>query len=59
MPTAKTSQPPERISRKECAEKAAESRGLAEHVSNSSQRVMLEHIADTWDRIAASLPAAR
>ncbi len=59
MPTAKPSRSSKRISRKECAAKAAEARGLAQHVSNSEQRVMLEHIADTWDRIAASLPAAQ
>jgi hypothetical protein len=29
---------------------------LAAHVSNSAQRVMLEHVADTWERIAATLP---
>ena len=44
------------ITRAECQARAGESRLLAQHASNSAQRVMLEHVADTWDRIVDTLP---
>jgi hypothetical protein len=32
--------------------KAAECRDLAKHASKPEERVALEHMAETWDRIA-------
>lgn len=40
----------------ECHRKAVECRDMAERAAEVSQRVMLEHIADTWDRICAAIP---
>ena len=40
-----------------CEAKAKESLNLAQQAGSQSQRLMLEHIAETWYRIADSLPA--
>jgi hypothetical protein len=38
-----------------CAEKAEDCRQDARHEANSRHRVMLEHMAANWDRIASSI----
>ena len=38
-----------------CREKAAEARLLKQHTQGEPPRIMLEHIADTWDRLAKRL----
>lgn len=40
-----------------CRAKAAECLYLAEQAGSQSHRIMLGHIAETWHRIADSLPA--
>lgn len=35
-----------------CRDKAAECRLMAEHDRNQAHRVMLLHMAETWERIA-------
>ena len=40
-----------------CQAKANECLHLVEQTMSRSQRIMLEHIAETWHRIADSLPA--
>jgi hypothetical protein len=40
-----------------CEAKAKECLYLAQQTVSQSQRIMLEHIAETWHRIADSLPA--
>jgi len=35
--------------------KAVECRRMATHAENDSHRVMLQHMADTWERIAQDL----
>jgi hypothetical protein len=40
-----------------CRAKATECLNLAEQTVSRSQRVMLKHIAETWHRIADSVPA--
>ena len=40
-----------------CEAKAKECLYLAQQAVSHSQRIMLEHIAETWYRIADSLPA--
>ena len=40
-----------------CRGKAKDCRDLAQQALAQSQRIMLEHIAETWLRIADSLPA--
>ncbi|HZP68857.1 MAG TPA: hypothetical protein VFB29_02835 [Pseudolabrys sp.] len=41
-----------RLSKELCLEKASECRALAMTATQRQHRVMLEHIASTWDRIA-------
>ena len=41
----------------QCKTQATRCRELAKHVMTDSHRVMLEHIAATWDRIAADIEA--
>jgi hypothetical protein len=43
------------LSQELCGQKIAECRALAKHASKDSQRIMLESIAETWERIANSL----
>ena len=40
-----------------CRVKAKESLALAEQTVSRSHRIMLQHIAETWHRIADSFPA--
>ena len=40
-----------------CEGKAKECLRLAQQPVSRSQRIMLEHVAETWYRIADSLPA--
>ena len=40
-----------------CRARAEECTSLAEQTVSRRQRIMLEHIAETWHRIAESLPA--
>jgi hypothetical protein len=40
-----------------CQAKARECLYLAQNAASKSHRIMLEHIAETWYRIADSLPA--
>ena len=40
-----------------CRTKAVECLNLARQAVSNSHRIMLEHIAETWYRIADSLPA--
>ena len=40
-----------------CRAKANECLSLAEQMVSGPQRIMLQHIAETWHRIADSLPA--
>jgi hypothetical protein len=43
------------LTAKSTREQAASCRRLAEKVMTPAHRVMLEHIADTWDRIGADI----
>jgi len=43
------------LTAEQCETQAQECRALAEQVMRQPHRVMLEHIADTWDRIAADI----
>ena len=38
-----------------CREQATNCRKVAEQVMTEAHRIMLEHIAETWDRIAADI----
>jgi hypothetical protein len=49
----------QRLSQELCAQKAAECRRLAEQASKQSHRIMLESIAETWERISNSLTDSR
>jgi hypothetical protein len=40
------------LSKEECLAKASECRDLARVVVQKRHRIMLEHIADTWERMA-------
>ena len=40
-----------------CEAKAKECLDLAQRTASQSQRIMLEHIAETWYRISDRLPA--
>jgi len=40
-----------------CRDRAKECLSLAQQAKEQSHRIMLEHIAETWYRIADSLPA--
>jgi len=42
-----------------CHEQAANCRKTAEKTMTPAHQVMLEHIADTWDRIAADIHSAK
>ena len=43
------------LSPEECAAKAAECRDLAQRADLEAHRIMLEHVAETWDRIGAEI----
>jgi hypothetical protein len=40
------------LSKELCLDKASECRAMAMAATERSHRIMLEHIASTWDRIA-------
>ena len=44
--------PKEHLDAEGCYAKAAECRTLAKADANSSHKIMLKHMAETWDRIA-------
>jgi hypothetical protein len=44
-----------RLTFEECSAKAAECRAMAEQAWQDGHRVMLEHIAETWERISAEM----
>jgi hypothetical protein len=44
-----------RLSLDECGAKSKECRAMAKEAVLEPHRIMLEHIADTWERIAAGL----
>ena len=46
------------LTMKDCQEQAANCRKAAMQVMTAAHRIMLEHIADTWDRIAADIHKA-
>ena len=48
--------PVKRLTRNECLAKAKECRELARFSRVQEHRIMLEHMAQTWERIAGSLP---
>ena len=51
---AMTVDTPHRLSPTEARAKAEECRALAKTMRNQSHRIMLIHIAETWERIAES-----
>jgi hypothetical protein len=42
----------------ECHAKVGECREMAKRASNPSHRIMLEHMAETWERICVELGKA-
>ena len=52
MPDSKKS---ERLSADEARAKAAECRDMAKRAAIDEHRIMLRHMAETWDRIADNL----
>jgi hypothetical protein len=46
---------PKRLTADQCRAKADECRELARVASNAEHRIMLQHMADTWDRIAGDV----
>ena len=44
-----------RLNAEEARAKAVECREMAKRVMNPEHRVMLQHMAETWDRIARGL----
>jgi hypothetical protein len=46
------------LTMKDCQEQAANCRKVAVQVMTPAHQIMLEHIADTWDRIAADIHKA-
>jgi hypothetical protein len=42
----------QRLNADECRKKAEECRTLARAARNPAQKIMLEHMAETWERIA-------
>jgi hypothetical protein len=46
-----------RLTAELCEAKAKECLYLAQRAASQSQRIMLEHIAETWYRISDRLPA--
>ena len=47
-----------RLTRVDCIEQSLRCRVLAKHVMTQAPHVMLNHIADTWERIAADVETA-
>jgi hypothetical protein len=46
---------PKRLSSAECKAKADECREMARLATRQEHKTMLEHMAETWDRIAADV----
>ena len=44
-----------KLTTEECRTKAAECRAIARDTAQQDQRVMLLHIAETWERICAEI----
>jgi hypothetical protein len=47
--------PPRRLTTAACNQQAENCRGLSKEVMTPSHRIMLEHIAATWERIASEI----
>jgi hypothetical protein len=47
--------PPQRLSVTNCNDKAQECRDMARVATKPEHRIMLQHMAETWDRIAADV----
>jgi hypothetical protein len=47
-------EPSKRLARDQCVAKAKESRDMARSSANAEYRTMLEQMAASWDRMAAS-----
>ena len=52
-------EPSKRLTRDQCLAKANECRQLARVSANAEHRTMLEHMAATWERIAATFNDGR
>jgi hypothetical protein len=50
--------PKAKLTMENCQEQAANCRKVAVQVMTPAHQIMLEHIADTWDRIAADIHKA-
>jgi hypothetical protein len=50
---------PKRLSAEEAKFKVIECRDMAKHAMNPEHRIMLEHMAETWERIAAEIAKQR
>jgi hypothetical protein len=48
-------EPSKRFTHDQCLAKAKECRDMARHTANEGHRTMLEHMAETWTRIAADI----
>jgi len=48
-----------RLNADEAQAKAAECREMAKHVLKPEHRIMLHHMAETWDRIAVDVSLER
>jgi len=51
------SPPDDRVTADLCQTKAREALKLAQQAASKPQQIMLEHIAETWYRIADRIPA--
>ena len=49
------SQPSLRLSADDCQKKADDCRALAKNAIDPTHKIMLGHMAETWDRIAADM----
>jgi hypothetical protein len=49
------SDPTKRLTADEAQAKATECRDMAKRATNPEHRIMLEHMAETWERIAKGL----
>jgi hypothetical protein len=47
--------PSKRLTNNQCLAKAKECREMARSSANASHRTMLEHMAETWERIAGEV----
>ena len=52
---AEAEAPPRRLNAEEAREKIAECRSMARRAINPEHRIMLERMAETWERIAGGL----